>query len=151
MEAPGQAFEKKPIIFPKVPVYVKGPVAPLRQEWADIVDAYESNPTSLRTAWLYLGHHPAFWAISERAGGFHIASGSGWYRSIELGVNEDSTVWIEIQPTPWPDDPESGDHGIEVESTTYEVAVATAACLVHESYRNDREFLKPPLTEKWYG
>lgn len=151
MEVPRKSLEKKVIIFPEVPVYVRGSMGPAYRAWADIAEAYERDSTSLRAAWLYLGHHPAFWTLSEGAEGFHVVTGGGWYRSIELGVNEDETVWIEIQPTLWPDDAETGNHDIEVESPTYEEAVITAALAVHENYRNDREFLKPPLADKWHG
>lgn len=150
MEA-SPAVRKMAIIFPKVPVYVVGPVASLYQAWADIADAYERQPNSLRNAWLYLGHHPAFWTISERVGGFHVASGAAWYQFIELGVDEDNTVWIEIQPSRWPDDPDDeADHHIEISAPTYELAVSVAAAAVHNNYRNDREFLTKPLTDKWY-
>lgn len=147
-----QEVRKMAIIFPAVPVYVTGPVAPLHREWADIAEAYERAPGSLRHAWLYLGHHPAFWTISERVGGFHVATGAGWYQSIELGVDEDNSVWIEIQPALWPDDPvpEEGEHHLEVKAASYELAVLAAARLVHQHYRNDREFLTPHLTDKWY-
>lgn len=153
MEAPAQHIGKKAIIFPKVPVYVKGPVAPLFREWADIAEAYERRPSNLRNAWLYLGHHPAFWTIQEGPGGFYVASGAGWYQSIELGVSEDDSVWMEIQPALWPDDhqPEEGKHNLEVTELTYRQAVLDSATLVHNTYRNDREFLNAPLTDKWYG
>lgn len=146
-------FRKMAIVFPEVPVYVTGPVAPLFREWADIAEAYEKAPDSLRHAWLYLGHHPAFWSISERVGGFYVATGGGWYHNrIEHGVNDDNSVWLEIQPSLWPDDPlpEEGEHHLKVEAATYEAAVLAAARLVHERYRNDRRFLAKPLTDKWY-
>jgi hypothetical protein len=152
VEAP-QAVEKMAIIFPKVPQYVKGPVAPLFQEWAGIAEAYERAPASLHEAWLYLGHHPAFWEISEGTGGFYVATGGGWYHHrIELGVNDDNSVWLEIQPTLWPDDPETkeGEHQMGVDAPTYELAVLSAAALVHTTYRNDRQFLTRHLTDKWY-
>lgn len=152
MEA-SPAVEKKSIIFPKVPVYVKDPVAPLFREWAGIADAYERAPASLHEAWLYLGHHPAFWAIQDGPGGFHVASGGGWYHHrIELGVSDDNSIWLEIQPSLWPDDPipEEGQHNLDVDAPTYELAILSAAVLVHDTYRNDRQFLTSPLTDKWY-
>lgn len=151
MEA-SPAVEKMSIIFPKVPVYVKGPVAPLFREWGSIAEAYERAPASLHDAWVYLGHHPAFWTIRPSEGDFYVASGGGWYQSIELGVNDDNSVWVEIQPSLWPDDPEpeEGQHRLGVDAPTYELAVITAAALVHGTYRNDRQFLTSPLTDKWY-
>lgn len=152
MEAPASPLQHKPFAFPKPPPYVAGPFRPLATEWQDIADAYEGAPGSLRAAWLYLGHHPAFWTLSERVGGFYVASGAGWYQSIETGVNEDNTVWLEIQPTRWPDDPEDlSGHKIEVESPMFELAVTHAALRVHENYGNDRVFLLQDFAGRWQG
>jgi hypothetical protein len=141
------------IIFPKVPQYVKESPQRIFNEWAEIAEAYERSPASLHEAWLYLGHHPAFWEISEGPGGFYVATGGGWYHHrIEQGVNDDNSIWLEIQPALWPDDPEpkEGEHHLTVEAPTYEQAVRSAAALVHYTYRNDRQFLTSHLTDKWY-
>jgi hypothetical protein len=152
VEASGQGPWKKPVVFPRPPVYVTQSTGPLMLEWVSIVDAYEKAPDSLRAAWLYLGHHPAFWTISERVGGFHVVSGGGWYQSIETGVNDDDSIWVEIQPSRWPDDPgETSTHLVELEAGNYELAVKAAAAAVHASYGNDREFLVRHLSGRWQG
>lgn len=151
MEAPSRKLEKTAIVFPKVPVYVTAPVAPLYQDWADIAEAYEEDPTSLRNAWLYLGHHPAFWTLTERPGGFHVTGAGGWYQSIESGVEEDNSVWIEIQPSLWPDDTIDNFETIDIMAPTYEEAVTMAASAVHRTYHNDREFLRADTTDRWLG
>lgn len=150
---------KRPIIYPKVPSNVKGPVAPLFQEWATIVEGYESSPTSLRAAWLYLGHHPAFWSLREAPEGCRVATGEAWYQSIETGFEEDDYVWIEISPSYWPEDPTAEEfqvafpdrpsHNIEVLEHNYDEALAVAAATVHDRYGNDRQFLKL-FSDRWY-
>lgn len=152
---------KRAIIYPKVPSSVKGPMAPLYREWATVVDEYESNPTSLRAAWLYLGHHPAFWSLQGAPEGhwMQVVSGAGWYQSIETGFEEEDYVWMEISPNYWPEDPapeefqeafpEQPPHHIEVLEHNYEEALVVSAATVHERYGNDREFLRL-FSERWY-
>ncbi len=162
MKSPSQV-RPLPVTAPALPGYVQGPAVPALSEWQGIAEAYESNPGSLRNAWLYLGHHPAFWTLSERVGGYHVASGAGWYQAIETGVDEDGFVWIEVQPAYWPEDPTEEEfhaaaphmppHDIDICADTYELAVVYAAATVHQRYGNDREFLKIHRLneERWYG
>lgn len=151
-----------PITWPDVPELDDA----IREDWQNIVTDYETEPGNLYLAWLYLGHHPAFWGGFDNKGEYRPVTGAAWYQSIELGVElegEATSIWVEIFPSLWFDDlpweefhaaaPGVPDWRLNIKGATYEEAVILAASIVHNQYGNDREFLKIPELEedKWYG
>jgi hypothetical protein len=157
-------MERKPVVYPLLPAYVHGPMAMQFHEWATIVEEYESGPDSLHAAWLYLGHHPAFWSLRsgvDGSTGHNLVTGTAWYQSIEIGVEDNNQVWLEIFPSLWPEDPtweefhaaapHLPDWRLNITANTYEEVVKLAAAIVHGQYGNDREFMNSPFQYGWIG